>query len=79
VFENLDRCWADQITIAQHPLLQSSRLFARTIKITYMQPQRRRAEWSAVITVWHRDSQWLATLQYPELDAMFFQPESSLR
>jgi hypothetical protein len=80
VFENLDRCWADQITIEQHPLLESARLFARTIKITYMQPQRRRAEWSAVVVVvCHRDPQWLAALQYPELEAMFFQPESSVR
>jgi hypothetical protein len=79
VFENLDRCWADQITIEQHPLLESARLFARTIKITYMQPQRRRAEWSAIVVVWHRDPEWLAALQYPELEAMFFQPETSVR
>jgi hypothetical protein len=82
VFENLDRCWADQVTVAQHPSLQSSRLFARTIKLAYMQPGRpgrRRAEWSANVVIWHRDPKWLAALKYSKLGALFFQPETSLR
>lgn len=76
---NLDRCWADQISTEQHPLLHTKRRFARTIKVAKLQAQGRRCEWAATVTIWHEDPQWLAALKYDEIDARFFQPESSLR
>ncbi|KAK4247938.1 hypothetical protein C7999DRAFT_40805 [Corynascus novoguineensis] len=75
--ENLHRCFSDKISAKHHPLLPNKKLFRRRIKLYFRSPDGTSLNWAAGISIWHRDSQWLADLSYERMATMF-RPETMI-
>lgn len=67
--EHLHQCWYDKISAANHLIGRQKRTYERRVHVAHLGADRS-YDWSASVTIWNDDAQWLAALTYSDMRDM---------
>lgn len=67
--EHLHQCWYDKISAANHLICRTKRTYERRVHVAHLGADRS-YDWSASVTIWNDDAQWLAALTYSDMRDM---------